>query len=98
MKKFKELLAEYGQFAIVIHLSLYVCTFAVFFMIIQFGMKDWLLGHIESLLGKEYAQAGTILLTMAATKLTQPLRLMLLIPLVPFLKNKWDERIDTQSE
>lgn len=97
MEKFKELLAEYGQFAIAIHLLMYVCTFAVFFAIIHLGMKDWLMQFVTQYIGEDYAQAGTILLTMAATKLTQPIRLMLLIPLVPLLKSKWDERFQREG-
>lgn len=92
MQKFKELLTEYGQLALVMHLLLYACTFTMVFLIIQMGFKDWVLGHVEALLGTEYSQAGTILLTLAVTKLTQPLRLMLLIFTVPFVKRKWDER------
>lgn len=92
MQKFKELLAEYGQFALIMHLSLYACTFVLVFAIIHLGLKDWVLGHAETLLGSEYSKAGTIILTFAVTKLTQPFRLMLLIPLVPFVKRKWDER------
>ena len=92
MQRFKELLAEYGKFAVVIHLILYACTFAIFFSIINLGMKDWVLEQAEVFLGSEYTAAGTFLLTLAMTKLTQPLRLMILIPLVPFLKQKWDAR------
>ena len=92
MQRFKELLAEYGRFAVVIHLILYACTFAIFFSIINLGMKDWVLEQAEAFLGSEYTAAGTFLLTLAVTKLTQPLRLMILIPLVPFLKQKWDAR------
>lgn len=92
MQKFKELLAEYGQVAVVMHLLLYACTFVTVFIVIHVGLKDWVLGHAEVLLGDKYSQAGTILLTLAVTKLTQPFRLMLLIPLVPFIKQKWDER------
>ena len=92
MQKFKELFAEYGQVALVMHLLLYACTFVMVFIVIHIGLKDWVLGHAESLLGEKYSQAGTILLTIAVTKLTQPFRLMLLIPLVPFIKQKWDER------
>lgn len=92
MQKFKDLLTEYGQLALVMHLLLYACTFVMVFIIIQMGFKDWVLGHAEALLGTEYSQAGTILLTLAVTKLTQPFRLMLLIFTVPFVKRKWDER------
>ena len=74
------------------HLLLYACTFTTVFLIIQMGFKDWVLGRAEALLGTEYSQAGTILLTLAVTKLTQPFRLMLLIFTVPFVKRKWDER------
>ena len=91
MQKFKDLLAEYGQLALVMHLIFYACTFLIVLIIIQLGLKDWVLGHAESFLGEEYSKAGTILLTMAVTKLTQPFRLMLLIPTVPFVKQKWDE-------
>lgn len=92
MQKFKELLTEYGQLALVMHLCLYACTFLTVFTVIQLGFKDWVLEHAESLLGEQYSQAGTIILTLAVTKLTQPFRLMLLIPMVPFIKRKWDER------
>ena len=92
MQKFKELLAEYGQLALIMHLFLYACTFLTVFTVIQLGFKDWVLGHAESLLGERYSEAGTVLLTLAVTKLTQPFRLMLLIPMVPFVKRKWDER------
>ena len=92
MQKFKDLLTEYGQVALVMHLLLYACTFVMVFIIIQMGFKDWVLGHTEALLGTEYSQAGTILLTLAVTKLTQPFRLMFLIFTVPFVKRKWDER------
>ena len=93
MKKFKELLAEYGKFAVVIHLLLYVCTFVMFFAIINLGMKDWILEQVEVFLGTDkYTSSGTLLLTWVVTKLTQPLRYMILIPLVPFLKQKWDAK------
>ncbi len=93
MQRFKELLAEYGKFAVAIHLILYVCTFTTFFIIINLGLKDWLLEQVQVLLGTdEYTVAGPFLLTLAVTKLTQPLRFMILIPLVPFLKQKWDVR------
>lgn len=92
MQKFKELLAEYGQVAVIMHLLLYACTFIIVFIVIHIGLKDWVLGYAEAMLGDKYSQAGTILLTLAVTKLTQPFRLMLLIPLVPFIKQKWDER------
>ena len=92
MQRFKELLSEYGKFAVAIHLILYVCTFATFFIIINLGLKDWVLEQVEVFLGSEYTAAGTFLLTLAVTKLTQPLRFMILIPLVPFLKQKWDAR------
>ena len=91
MQKFKELLAEYGQLAVIMHLILYACTFIIVLAVIQLGLKDWVLVHTEDLLGEEYSQAGTVLLTMAVTKLTQPFRLMFLIPTVPFVKGKWDE-------
>ena len=92
MQKFKDLLAEYGQVALIMHLLLYACTFIAVFIVIHIGLKDWVLSHAEAMLGEKYSQAGTILLTLAVTKLTQPVRLMLLIPLVPFVKQKWDER------
>ena len=92
MQKFKDLLAEYGQVALIMHLLLYACTFIAVFIVIHIGLKDWVLSHAEALLGEKYSQAGTIILTLAVTKLTQPVRLMLLIPLVPFVKQKWDER------
>ena len=91
MQKFKDLLAEYGQLALVMHLILYACTFIIVLAVIQLGLKDWVLSHAEALLGEEYSQAGTLLLTMAVTKLTQPFRLMFLILAVPFVKRKWDE-------
>ena len=86
------MLAEYGQVALIMHLLLYACTFIAVFIVIHIGLKDWVLSHAEAMLGEKYSQAGTILLTLAVTKLTQPVRLMLLIPLVPFVKQKWDER------
>ena len=98
MQRFKELLAEYGKFAVVIHLILYACTFAIFFSIINLGMKDWLLEQVEVFLGTdEYTSSGTFLLTLVMTKLTQPLRYMILIPLVPFLKQKWDARKEIEQ-
>ena len=92
MQKFKELLTEYGQLALIMHLFLYACTFATVFVVIHLGFKDLVLDYAESLLGEEYSKAGTIILTLAVTKLTQPFRLMFLIPMVPFVKRKWDER------
>lgn len=91
MQKFKELLTEYGQLALIMHLLLYACTFLTVLTVIQLGFKEWILTQAQTLLGEEYSAAGTILLTMAVTKLTQPFRLMLLIPTVPFVKRKWDE-------
>ena len=92
MEKFKNLLEEYGRLALVVHLLMWFVTFLVMFCIIQFGMKDWVVGHLSNFLGEEYAQAGTVLIAYAATKLTQPIRLMLLVVLVPFIKRLMDER------
>jgi len=92
MQKLKELLTEYGQFALIMHLILWACTFAIVFAAINLGLKDWVIGYAETILGEEYSKAGIVLLAYAMTKLTQPIRILILIPLVPFVKNKWDER------
>ena len=92
MQKLKELLTEYGQFALIMHLVLWACTFMMVFAAINLGLKDWVIGYAETILGEEYSKAGIVLLAYAMTKLTQPLRILILIPLVPFVKNKWDER------
>ena len=92
MQKLKELLTEYGQFALIMHLVLWACTFVMVFAAINLGLKDWVIGYAETILGEEYSKAGIVLLAYAMTKLTQPLRILILIPLVPFVKNKWDER------
>ena len=95
MEKFKKLLEEYGRLALVVHLSVWLVTFLVMFCIIQFGMKDWVVGHLSNFLDEEYAQAGTVLIAYAATKLTQPIRFMLLVVLVPSVKRLIDERNST---
>ena len=53
MQKFKDLLAEYGQVALIMHLLLYACTFIAVFIVIHIGLKDWVLSHAEALLGTE---------------------------------------------
>ncbi len=89
MKKLKDLLEEYGRWALFLHLLMWGVTFCVVFCIIQFGMRDWVVGHLTVWFGGEYAQAGTILVAYAATKLTQPIRLMMLVVLVPFVKRHY---------
>ena len=53
MQKFKDLMAEYGQVVVIMHLLLYVCTFISVFIVIQIGLKDWVLSHAETLLGEK---------------------------------------------
>ena len=95
MEKFKNLLEEYGRLALVVHLVLWLVTFLVMICIVQFGMKDWVIDHLSNSLGEEYAQAGVVLIAYAATKLTQPIRILLLVVLVPFIKRQMDEKVST---
>ena len=92
MERIKNLIEEYGRLVVIIHLLMWAVTFCVMFGVIQFGMRDWVVGHLTNWVGEEYAQAGTILVAYAATKLTQPVRVMLLVVLVPIIKRRMDEK------
>ena len=92
MEKIKKLIEEYGRLVLIIHLLMWGVTFCVVFCVIQFGMRDWVVGHLTNWVGEEYAQAGTVLVAYAATKLTQPVRVMLLVVLVPIIKRRMDEK------
>lgn len=92
MHKMKELFEKYGQLALVLHLLMYAVTFAVMFCVIHFGFRETIIELLVSWIGDEYVQAGTWVVVFAATKATQPLRIMLLFVCVPWLHRYLEQR------
>lgn len=98
MSKIKKLISEYGQLALILHIALFVITFAMMFCVVEFGFRETIMMKLQEYFGEEYAQAGTWLVVYAATKITQPLRIVLMIFLLPILKQRWNQSADVSLE
>ena len=92
MTKLKELFEKYGQLTLVLHLGMYALTFLFMMCVIQFGLRDTVVDLMSTWFGEDYVQAGTWVMVFAATKVTQPVRLMLLVVLVPWFHRYLEER------
>ena len=88
MNKIKKLIEEYGRLALILHIILFLLVFMIMFCVVEFGFRDLILAQLHDVFGEEYAQAGTWVVVYAATKITQPIRIVLMIFLLPILKQK----------
>ena len=71
--KYEALIAEYGAIAFTVYFSIFFLTLAGFFFAIQRGLEvDAAAGHVGTLGG-----------AYAATKLTQPVRILATLALTP---------------
>ena len=81
-ERLKSLMAEYGNIAITIYLSIFALTLSGFFIAIKAGFE------VDS--GSE--KTGTVVIAYAATKALQPIRILLTLALTPviarFLRRK----------
>ena len=87
--KLTDIIEKYGRWVIVVYLATFVFTFVGVFVLLQLGLKESILSAVPSGWGEElrdeYASAGTLVLSYAITKLTQPIRIALTVALVPLL-------------
>ena len=97
MNKLKELLEKYGRLTLLLHLGMYALTFVIMFCIIQLGWREAIVDLMIRWVGDEYVEAGTWVVVFAATKVTQPLRIMLLVLIVPPL-HRYLERRNNYSD
>jgi hypothetical protein len=74
-EKMKALLAEYGQVALVTYFTLFILTLAGFAVAIKLGFE------VESAEGT----AGVLGAAWVATKLTQPIRILVTVALTPIV-------------
>jgi hypothetical protein len=74
-EKMKALLAEYGRVALATYFTLFVLTLAGFAVAIKLGFE------VESASGT----AGVLGAAWVATKLTQPLRILVTVALTPIV-------------
>lgn len=78
-QRLKDHYAEYGSIAIVVYLSLFVLTWIGFTIAIRAGAQ------VEGAAG----ETGSIGAAYVATKLTQPLRILVTIAITPFAAMVW---------
>ena len=77
--RYEHLVEEYGSAAIATYLTLFASTWFGFWVAISYGFD----------VGSGAANAGTIGGAWVATKVTQPLRIMLTIGLTPIAVRIW---------
>lgn len=81
-ERLKRLLEEWGKIAVITYFTIFAAVFAGFAIAIHLGV------HVESNAGT----AGTIGAAYVATKLTQPLRILVTLLLTPII-GKGIERV-----
>ena len=91
MKKIKELLEVYGKVALVLHLILFVLFFCVVFFLLEFGLSNYVTQIVEYFGGNTQASGGKFVIVYIATKFTQPIRIMILVVLLPWAKKRFSQ-------
>lgn len=98
MKKIKELLEVYGKVAIILHIVLFCLFFCVVFCLLEFGLSHYVTDIVEYFGGSTQANGGKLVIAYIATKFTQPIRIMILVVLLPWSKQRFSQYFPEEKQ
>jgi len=94
-KGWKEKLEEYGKMGMILYLSIFAITLVGFFVLLQLGFSEILVSVFEGYLSEEVITTSTGVFAYALTKITQPLRIVLTLALLPLIAKWRKKKIDS---
>ena len=91
--RLKKLFDDYGYVALSVYWIIFLSTVAVFYIALERGVD---VAALIERMGMDWGEAaektGTIAVAYAATKILQPLRILLTLALVPPVGTWWNKR------
>ena len=91
--RLKKLIDDYGYVALAVYWAIFLSTLGVFYIALERGVD---VGALIERMGMEWGEAaektGTVAVAYAATKILQPLRILLTLALVPPVGTWWNKR------
>lgn len=96
--RLKQLIDDYGYVALAVYWIIFLSTLAIFYVSLERGVD---VGALIERIGLDWGAAaektGTVAVAYAATKILQPLRILLTLALVPPIGTWWKKRKAAQE-
>lgn len=96
--RLKQLIDDYGYVALAVYWIIFLTTLAIFYISLERGVD---VGALIERMGMDWGAAaektGTVAVAYAATKILQPLRILLTLALVPPIGTWWKKRKAAQE-
>jgi hypothetical protein len=97
--RLKKLFDDYGYVALSVYWIIFLSTLAIFYVSLERGVD---VGALIERMGMDWGETaektGTVAVAYAATKILQPLRILLTLALVPPVGTWWKKRKTPQAE
>lgn len=87
-KKWKDIVEEYGRLAFIVYMTIFAFTLSGFFLLLKFGFSEMLLGWFDGYVSADTITTSTGVMAYALTKITQPIRILLTISLLPIISRR----------